>query len=77
MTAEILRKPCASDDCFVIREPLGSTHEDDVADGLGLLESGDGMGHDWLVVERGEELVEAHALAAAAGDDDRGEHESR
>ena len=65
------------DDRFVLGEALGLPHKDDGGDRLSLLEGSDGMGHDRLAVERGEEFVEAHSLAAAASNDDGSEHESR
>src|SRR5205085_11253126 len=64
------------DNLFIFGEPLRPTDDDDAGDRLGLLKGGDGMRDHWTSVDWGEELVETHPLAAAAGDYDRGEHAS-
>ena len=66
----------ASNHLFVLGEMLGVRHKHDPTHGLRLLEGGDGMRDDRFASERREELVEAHALAAATGNDNGGEHES-
>ena len=72
-----LPKTVRRDDRIVLGEALGLPHKDDSGDRLSLLEGGEGMGQDRLAIERGEEFVETHSLAAAASNDDGSEHEIR
>jgi hypothetical protein len=55
-----------------LREAIGASHDDDVADGFRLGESAQRMRDDRFATEKRESFVESHPPAASAGNDDGG-----
>ena len=54
--------------------PLFTSDEDDFADATSALERTDCVSDHWFAGDHGKQFVESHALAAATGDDDGGQH---
>jgi hypothetical protein len=54
--------------------PLFTRDYDDFAYGLRAVERADCVSDHWFPRDYGKQFIEAHALAAAAGDDDGTEH---
>ena len=62
----------APDEFPELSQPIVPANENDFIDAFRAFESLKRVSNDRLVRQQREELVEAHALAAAGGDDDRG-----
>ena len=57
-------------------QAIAATHQNNFIDAFRPLERIKRVSNDRLVPQLREKLIEAHALTAARGDDDSGEHES-
>jgi hypothetical protein len=64
-------EPCTGSDFSNFIMPFFTCHDYDFAYGSRVIECADCMGDYWFARDYGKQLIEPHALAAAAGYDDR------
>lgn len=60
-----------------LSQTIGAADQNDFIDAFRALESVKSVSDDRFVPQQRKQLVEAHALAAARGDDDRRQHGGR
>ena len=54
--------------------PIFTRHDYDFVDGSRAIECADWVSDYWFARDYGKQLIESHALAAATGDENGGEH---
>jgi hypothetical protein len=64
-------EPCVGSDFSNLIMPLFTRDEDDFAHAIGVLKRADCVGDHWFVRDYGKQFIEPHALAAAAGYENR------